>query len=125
MTAVNLPPALDQAAAGQPYRVYRLGGSLPQLDAALAAPGTFCFGTHFPIMPRYFFNVRHERSNVDTEGEELRDKHAAWHEATIIAGELLRDIDGKLKPGKDLQLEVTDEFRNRLYMICIIAEDST
>ena len=76
-------------------------------------------------MPKYFFNVRHERSNVDTEGEELQDKHAAWHEATLIAGELLRDIDGKLKPGQDLQLEVTDEFRNRLYMIRIIAEDST
>jgi len=75
-------------------------------------------------MPRYFFNVHHERSNVDTEGEELRDKHAAWQEATIIAGELLRDIDGKLKAGQDLQLEVTDEFRNPLYMIRIIARET-
>jgi hypothetical protein len=79
---------------------------------------------HFPVMPRYFFNVSHERSNLDAEGEELCDKHAAWQEATIIAGELLRDINGKLKPGQDLQLEVTDEFRNRLYMIRISAEES-
>jgi len=79
---------------------------------------------HFPAMPRYFFNVSHERSNLDTEGEELRDKHAAWLEATMIAGELLRDVNGKLKPGQDLQLEVTDEFRNRLYMIRISAEES-
>jgi hypothetical protein len=42
----------------------------------------------------------------------------------MIAGELLRDINGKLKPGRDLQLEVTDEFRNRLYMIRISAEES-
>jgi hypothetical protein len=77
---------------------------------------------HFHAMPRYYFNVSHERSEVDTEGEELPDKHSAWHEATVIAADLLRDLDGKLKPGQDVQLEVTDEFRNRLYVIRIIAE---
>ena len=75
-------------------------------------------------MPRYFFNVRHERLIVDTDGEELSDKHAAWQEATHIVGNLLHDIDGSLRPGRDLSLEVTDEFRNPLYVIRVSAERS-
>ncbi len=29
-------------------------------------------------MPRYFFHITHERFEIDHEGEELPDKHAAW-----------------------------------------------
>ena len=73
-------------------------------------------------MPRYFFNVHHERSIFDTAGEELPDKHAAWREATIVAGETIRDLDGKLQPGREWRLEVTDEFANPLYIIHVSAE---
>jgi hypothetical protein len=31
----------------------------------------------------------------------LTDDEAAWHEATIIAGELFKDIDGNFQPGKN------------------------
>jgi hypothetical protein len=41
-------------------------------------------------MPRYFFHVHHDRSVEDYEGEELPDKHAAWREATIMAGQILQ-----------------------------------
>ena len=34
------------------------------------------------VMARYFFNVYHERVELDEEGEELPDVQAAWHEAT-------------------------------------------
>jgi hypothetical protein len=73
-------------------------------------------------MPRYFFNIHHGRSTIDEEGDELPDKHAAWREATIVAGDSIRDIDGSLQPGCDWRLEVTDEFRNPLYVIHISAE---
>jgi hypothetical protein len=73
-------------------------------------------------MPRYFFNVHHERSSIDTEGEELPDKHAAWRQATIVAGETIRDIEGRLQPGREWRLEVTDEFANPLYIIHLSAE---
>jgi hypothetical protein len=73
-------------------------------------------------MPRYFFNIHHERQSVDTEGEQLPDDKAAWHEATIVAGELFRDMDGKFQPGQEWQLEVTDEQRKPLYAIRIHAE---
>ena len=88
----------------------------------LPVPEHSLLGRIFTFMPRYFFNIRHERSGDDTEGEELPDQNAAWREATSMAAELLRDIDGKLRPGQDVQLVVTDEFRNRLYVIRIIAE---
>jgi Domain of unknown function (DUF6894) len=74
-------------------------------------------------MPRYFFNIHHEGSRADTEGEDLPNKEAAWREATLVAGELLRDIDGKFKPGQDWSLEVTDERRNPLYILRIFAEE--
>ena len=62
-------------------------------------------------MPKYFFNVRHERLSLDNEGEELSDK-------------LMQEIDGSLRPGRDLRLEVTDEFKNPLYVIRVVAERS-
>ena len=61
-------------------------------------------------MPRYFFNIYHETEQINLQGEELPDKHAAWKEATVMAGQILQDMDGKLKPGQWWQMEVTDEF---------------
>lgn len=87
-------------------------------------PGTFYWWSCFASMPKYFFNVRHERLSLDNEGEELSDKHAAWREATQIIGKLMQEIDGSLRPGRDLRLEVTDEFKNPLYVIRVVAERS-
>jgi hypothetical protein len=56
------------------------------------------------------------------EGEELPDKHAAWREATVIAGQTLQGLDGKLQPGREWRMEVTDEFANPLYVLHINAE---
>ena len=73
-------------------------------------------------MPRYFFHITHERTEIDDVGEELRDKHAAWKEATVTAGQMLQGIDGKLKPGRGWRMEVTDEFQNTIYVLHIQAE---
>ncbi|MGO4513446.1 MULTISPECIES: DUF6894 family protein [Bradyrhizobium] len=73
-------------------------------------------------MPRYFFHITHERTEIDDVGEELPDKHAAWREATVTAGQMLQGIDGKLKPGRGWRMEVTDEFQNTLYVLHIQAE---
>jgi hypothetical protein len=56
------------------------------------------------------------------EGEELPSDEAAWHETTLIAGELFKDIDGKFRPAQEWSLEVTDEHRNPLYFIRVSAE---
>jgi hypothetical protein len=72
-------------------------------------------------MPRYFFNVHEGNTEPDNIGEELRDDATAWYEATIIAGELFKDIDGKFQPGQEWSLEVLDEQRHPLYFIVISA----
>lgn len=59
---------------------------------------------------------------MDTEGEELPDRHAAWKEATTVAGLAIKDLDRKLKPGSDWRMEVTDEFLNTLYTIRVSAD---
>jgi hypothetical protein len=68
-------------------------------------------------MPRYFFNIYHETSNIDSVGEELPDDQAAWREATIITGELVRELDGRFRPGQQWRLEVLDEIKELLYVI--------
>jgi hypothetical protein len=73
-------------------------------------------------MPRYFFHVHHERSHLDQIGEEFDSRHAAWKEATITAGQMLQSLDGKLQPGLDWRMEVTDEFANPLYVIHVSAK---
>jgi hypothetical protein len=73
-------------------------------------------------MPRYFFNIYHNGAQLDEEGEEWPDHHAAWREATVTAGQMLQSIDGDLKPRRDWRMEVTDEFQNPLYVLHINAE---
>lgn len=84
--------------------------------------GTRHKGARWVRMPRYFFNVYHERSEPDDLGEVLPDRQAAWKEATITAGQILQGLDGKLRPGCDWRMEVTDEYSNELYVICVSAK---
>jgi hypothetical protein len=76
-------------------------------------------------VPRYFFNVYRDSQQLDQEGEELPDKIAAWREATTMAGQILQDMDGRLRPGQTWRLEVTDEFANPLLAIQVHAESKT
>jgi hypothetical protein len=43
--------------------------------------------------------------------------NAAWRKATGSCGQMIRDMDGDLSPGHELELEATDEFSNPLYGI--------
>lgn len=73
-------------------------------------------------MPRCFFNILGRKTHTDHDGEELPDRHAAWKEATVMAGQILQDMDGDFKPGQTWRLEVTDEFANPLFEIQVHAE---
>jgi hypothetical protein len=73
-------------------------------------------------MPRYFFNVYFDYANIDSIGEELPDSKAAWREATMVTGELLRDLDGRFQPGRQWRLEVTDEARELIYVIWLTGQ---
>ena len=53
-------------------------------------------------MPRYFFNHLKALADgaEDIEGEELANDEAAWHEATLMLGDLAKDIDENSGRGK-------------------------
>jgi hypothetical protein len=73
-------------------------------------------------MPRYFFHAYGFRPSPDQVGEELRDDETAWHEATLVAGEIFKDIDGKFRPNQEWSLEVTNEQEKPLYRIQITSK---
>jgi len=69
-------------------------------------------------MPRYFFTVLDgQKSELKNEGLDLLDSDAAWIEATAACGELLRELDGRLKPGDHWSMEVKDDAGSDLYLL--------
>ncbi len=73
-------------------------------------------------MPRYFFHTRYKRYLPDEEGVELPDLSSAWSQASQMAGQVFRDLDGGLEPGHEWRLEVTDEQDNQLFVFRFSAE---
>jgi hypothetical protein len=71
-------------------------------------------------MPRYYFHIFHHRADLDDEGEEFPDKHAAWREAKATAAHILRSLD--LTPARGWRMEIADEFENRLFVLHIRVE---
>ena len=65
-------------------------------------------------MPRFFFNVRGGKGFPDAEGVEFADASAACGEAVTLAGEILRDVNGKMSEGGDWRLDVSDAAGNRV-----------
>ena len=61
-------------------------------------------------MPRYYFHISHgDSSKIRNDGIELPDRDAAWAEATSACGEIIRDLNGALKPGDTWRMIVKDE----------------
>jgi len=74
-------------------------------------------------MPRYFFHLnRHDKPVLDINGLTFLDHQAAWEEATMACGEMIRTIDGQLQPGESWEMEVTDEAGKLIYRLRFIAE---
>jgi hypothetical protein len=74
-------------------------------------------------MARYFFNIRYgERLFDDDEGSEHDAHEQAWEEATKASGEMLRDLDGRLRDGQEWRMEVTNEASAVVFVIRINAE---
>jgi hypothetical protein len=69
-------------------------------------------------MPQYFFTVLDGRkSELKNEGLDLPDNDAAWVEATTACGELLRNLNGRLKPGDHWSMLVKDDAGAELYVL--------
>jgi hypothetical protein len=67
-------------------------------------------------MPRYYFHVAYgDTTKIINEGLELVNKEDAWIEATTACGELIRDLDGELKPGDAWSMTVKDDSGAPVY----------
>ena len=60
-------------------------------------------------MPRYFFNTDGDRYPPDQEGTVLPGPDEALNQAIVLAGEMLKDINGQFWGKAEWRLEVTDE----------------
>lgn len=60
-------------------------------------------------MPRYFFHVHDGEDLTDKEGTVFPDDQAAESEAVVLAGEMLKDLDGDFWKESVWQMEVLDE----------------
>jgi hypothetical protein len=51
------------------------------------------------------------------------DKAAAWREASMSCGEIIREMDGKIEPGCSWQMEVADHTGQPIYRFTFTAEE--
>jgi hypothetical protein len=69
-------------------------------------------------MPRYYFQISHGNGpRALNEGIDLPDKDAAWVEATSACGEIIRDLNGQLKPGDTWRMIVKDQAGREVFLI--------
>lgn len=68
-------------------------------------------------MPTYFYNVypSGEPPYLDEIGDELADDAAAWRIGLIAAGQSIRDLARKLRPGSDWRMDVVNQQGRVLY----------
>jgi hypothetical protein len=60
-------------------------------------------------MPRYFFNIHDSQNLPDNDGTVFPGPEAAREQAVILAGEVLKDLDGKFWNAREWRMVVTDE----------------
>jgi hypothetical protein len=65
---------------------------------------------------------RSDEADRDSDGLTFLDHQAAWEEATMACGEMIRTIDGPLPPGASWRMEVIDETGKLIYRLRLVAE---
>jgi len=58
---------------------------------------------------RYYFHIKHDASYHDEIGNEFPDMEAAWNEAVKYAGEMIRELDGKMVAAPEWRMDVAAE----------------
>ena len=73
-------------------------------------------------MAVYTFRITHRDSEIHETTLDLPDVKAAWEEATITAGHMLKDLDGSLKPNTEWAVQVLDDSGKPIRTIRILTE---
>ena len=74
-------------------------------------------------MPIYYFDIRDGERDIDDEGTDLPDRHAARSNALVFAGDYVRDNPALLDPTGKLIVEVRDDARRPLFGVTISVSD--
>jgi hypothetical protein len=73
-------------------------------------------------VPLFFFQITHGPETFPQAELDLPDPDAAREQATITAGEMLRDMRGRFLPGIEWRLDVADHSQKTVFRLRIIAE---
>ncbi|MGB7100352.1 MAG: hypothetical protein WBD95_16525 [Xanthobacteraceae bacterium] len=73
-------------------------------------------------MPLFFFQITHGPETFPQAELDLLNPDAAREQATITAGEMLRDMRGGFLPGTEWRLDVADHSQKTFFRLRIIAE---
>jgi hypothetical protein len=77
-------------------------------------------------MPRYFFTItRAGLARPPAESIEFVDDNAAWEEAIVAFGELVRGPRTRLRPGETWRMDVTRENHEMLYTLAVRFQNRT
>jgi hypothetical protein len=68
-------------------------------------------------MTRYFFNLSGDPYKLDEEGTDLQDYTAAKSHAVLCAARFMKDSPLELVNGRDISLEITDEWDR---ILCVV-----
>jgi hypothetical protein len=74
-------------------------------------------------MPLYYFHIfKNGEHRSDSDGLDLADDAEAWEEATSSCGEIIRTLDGKMLPGWEWRMDVTNSAGKLIHRMRFIAE---
>ena len=77
-------------------------------------------------MPRYFFTIaKDDQGSSKNEGLVLASPQDAWTEATMSCGEMIRELNGSLRPGSNWQMTVSDESGKDIFRLAFVSEAFT
>lgn len=76
-------------------------------------------------MPLFFFQITHDAESFPQGELDLPHRNAAWEQATVTAGEMLRDLGGRFRLGAEWRMDVADNSRKTIFCLRIIGEDLT
>jgi len=73
-------------------------------------------------MPLFYFDVIHGDQRSPQVSSELPDRDTAWVQAIRAAGDMIRDLGPKFRPGTEWRMDVADSTRRRIFSLRLIGE---
>jgi hypothetical protein len=87
------------------------------LDLVRARGTLFAARDRPPCRYISFISITIQTTSIYT----VKNCRTSRKEATVTAGKIIQNIDGKLRPDHDWRMQVTDEFANTIYELQVSA----